>query len=80
MIMRKYIFIFDGPGSGDICGGKTFGGKKEESRWGAIVGEAVMDDPRIGETHRLQDTSTNTNTRNTYKYKYKYNHGGGRDG
>ena len=56
--MMKYICIFDRPGSGDICAGKTFGGKKEESRWGAIVGEGVMDDPRIGGTHRLQDTNT----------------------
>ena len=54
----KYICVFDRPGSGDICAGKTFGGKKEESRWGAIVGEGVMDDPRIGGTHRLQDTNT----------------------
>ena len=58
LIMMKYICIFDRPGSGDICAGKTFGGKKEESRWGAIVGEGVMDDPRIGGTHRLQDTNT----------------------
>ena len=27
----------DRPGSGHICGGKTFGGEKEESRWRAIV-------------------------------------------
>ena len=56
--VTKCIFVFDGTSSGDICGGKTFGGKKEESRWGAIVGEGVMDHPRIGGTHRLQDTNT----------------------
>ena len=78
--VTKCIFVFDGTSSGDICGGKTFGGKKEESRWGAIVGEGVMDHPRIGGTHRLQDTNTkiyrHTNIKipkniNIYK-KHKY--------
>ena len=71
----KYICVFDRLGSGDICAGKTFGGKKEESRWGAIVGEGVMDDPRIGGTHRLQDTNTKiyryTNTKIPKKSKQK---------
>ena len=58
LTLMKYICVFDRLGSGDICAGKTFGGKKEESRWGAIVGEGVMDHPRIGGTHRLQDTNT----------------------
>ena len=36
-IVPNYVCFSDRPGSGHICGGKTFGGEKEESRWRAIV-------------------------------------------
>lgn len=73
LILMKYICVFDRLGSGDICAGKTFGGKKEESRWGAIVGEGVMDDPRIGGTHRLQDTNTQMLRYRNIFHRYKPN-------